>query len=219
MNKIEEIKIETLINTFTVEKGKLKILLERKKEEPYKGYWILPGNTLDARETLEENIENVLDKTLKTTKIYIEQNYVFSELDRNPNERIVAISYLGLVDSKIKEIKEKNEEIELSWFNIDEIPKTAYDHKQIIDKTLSELKIRLLNTNILKNLFPSDFTLPELQSIFETITNKKLDRRNFRKKFLTLDLIEETGYNSIGSCGRPAKLYRFKENIKDINLF
>ena len=213
--KTQEIKIETLINTITVEKGKLKILLERKQEDPYKGYWILPGNILDNNETLEENIENILEEKLKTSKIYIEQNHVFSELNRNPNERVIAISYIGLVDSKTKEIKEQ----ELSWFNIDEIPKTAYDHKQIIEKTLSELKTKLLNTNILKNLFPSDFTLPELQSIFETITNKKLDRRNFRKKFLTLNLIEETGYNSVGKSGRPAKLYRFKENIKDINLF
>lgn len=208
--------LESLINIFTVEKGKLKILLERKKEDPYKGYWILPNETLKKDTTLEVTIESILNRTINTSKIYTEQNYTFSGIDRYPENRIISTSYIGLVDNKKLKL---NDEIELNWFNLDELPKIGYDHKEIIESSKELLKTKLVNTTILKNLFPNEFTLPELQSVFESIMNKNLDRRNFRKKFLTLNLIEETGNNSVGGSGRPAKLYKFKENIKDINLF
>lgn len=208
--------LESLINIFTVEKGKLKILLERKKEDPYKGYWILPNETLKKDTTLEVTIESILNRTINTSKIYIEQNYTFSGIDRYPGNRIISTSYIGLVDNKKLKL---NDEIELNWFNLDELPKIGYDHKEIIETSKELLKTKLVNTTILKNLFPNEFTLPELQSVFESIMNKNLDRRNFRKKFLTLNLIEETGNNSVGGSGRPAKLYKFKENIRDINLF
>ena len=81
------------------------------------------------------------------------------------------------------------------------------------------LYVKIVNTNILKSLFPSDFTLPELQNVYESILNRTLDRRNFRKKFINLGLIEDTGYKNEGYNGRPAKLYRFKENIKERDLF
>ena len=208
--------LESLISIFTIEKGKIKILLERKKENPYKGYWILPNEKLKKDTTLEVTIESILNRTINTSKIYTEQNYTFSGIDRNPENRIIATSYIGLVDNKNVKL---NEEIELNWFNLDELPKIGYDHKEIIDSSKEQLKTKLTNTTILKNLFPNKFTLPELQSIFEIIINKNLDRRNFRKKLLTLNLIEGTGESSVGGSGRPAKLYKFKENIKDINLF
>lgn len=208
--------LESLINIFTVEKGKLKILLERKKEDPYKGYWILPNETLKKDTTLEVTIESILNRTINTSKIYTEQNYTFSGIDRYPGNRIISTSYIGLVDNKKLKL---NQDLELNWFNLDELPKIGYDHKEIIESSKELLKTKLVNTTILKNLFPNEFTLPELQSVFESIMNKNLDRRNFRKKFLTLNLIEETGNNSAGGSGRPAKLYKFKENIKDINLF
>lgn len=217
MSKKEDCFIlESLINIFTVEKGKLKILLERKKEDPYKGYWILPNETLKKDTTLEVTIESILNRTINTSKIYTEQNYTFSGIDRYPGNRIISTSYIGLVDNKKVKL---NQESELNWFNLNELPKIGYDHKEIIDSSKELLKTKLVNTTILKNLFPSEFTLPELQSVFESIMNKNLDRRNFRKKFLNLNLIEETGNNSVGGSGRPAKLYKFKENIKDVNLF
>ena len=219
-NEKNSILLENRINIYTVEKGKLKILLQRKSKEPYKGYWELPGSLLKKEETLEENIDNLLTETIGTKDIYKEQNYTFSNIDRYPNERVLATSYIALTDKRLVKLNKEAEGIEdIEWFDIKELPKIAYDHKEILDKAREELKTKLTNTTILKNLFPSDFTLPELQNTFESIMNIKLDRRNFRKKFITLGLIEETGYNNIGGSGRPAKLYRFKENIKETNLF
>ena len=212
--------LETLISIFTIDKGSLKVLLLRKKTEPYKGYWILPGNLLKNDETLEDNVtDTVLDKT-GLLNVYVEQCYTFSNLDRSPEARIVATSFIGLVDSKSVEIKrEERPEFESAWFSIDELPKLGYDHENIISRNIDYLKRKIVNSNVLKSLFPSDFTLPELQHVYEQILGRELDRRNFRKKFIGLDLIEDTLEKNTGFNGRPAKLYRFKDDIKEINLF
>lgn len=219
-NNENNIILENIISIFTIEKGTLKVLLQRKKTEPYKGYWRLPGNILNNAITIEQNIDEILDETIGTSNIYKEQVYTFSNIDRYPSERIIATTYVALTDNKTIEIKKEDAQIEdTEWFDMNALPKIAFDHKEIMDKAREELKSKLTNTTILKKLFPSDFTLPELQNTFESIMNIKLDRRNFRKKFITLGIIEETGYNNIGGSGRPAKLYRFKENIKETNLF
>jgi len=212
--------LETLISIFTIDKGALKVLLLRKKTEPYKGYWILPGNILRNDETLEDNITDaVLDKT-GLLSVYIEQCYTFSNIDRDPDGRVIATSFIGLVDSKSVEIKrEERPEFETAWFSIDELPKLGYDHESIISRNIDYLKRKIVNSNVLKSLFPSDFTLPELQHVYEQILGRELDRRNFRKKFIGLDLIEDTLEKNTGFNGRPAKLYRFKDEIKEINLF
>lgn len=210
-------KIEVLINLFTFEKGEIKILLFKKHDEPYKGYWMLPSNLMLNKETLWECADATLKEKVGVTDIYKETCEVFSDIDRIPDTRIVGISILGIIDTvKVNmsfDIKEESE-----WFNINDIPKTIYDNGEIIKNAVEKLKKELLNTKLLKIFFPSDFTLPELQKLFEQILNKKLDRRNFRKKILKLDIIEDTMEKNISMTGRPAKLYKFKD-IEDKDLF
>ena len=211
---------ETLISIFSVFDGELKVLLLRKKTEPYKGYWILPGNLLRCDETIENNITDAVYDLTGLTNVYIEQTYSFSALDRNPDYRLIAISHIGLVDSTTVEIKrEERENVESEWFKITDLPKLAFDHEMILNKNIKYLYSKIINSNILKILFPSYFTLPELQKVYEQVLDKPLDRRNFRKKFIALDLVEDTLEKNTGFNGRPAKLYRFKDDIKERNLF
>lgn len=222
MNEIDQYKmiVETLINIFTVEKGNLKVLLMKKTNDPYKGYWILPNNIVSNKETIEENVSNTVEGKLNLVDIYLEQNHVFSKLDRDQEERVVGVSYVGLVDYITANLKLENiPGVEFAWFNISDIPKMGYDHEEIVKYAIVYLRKILVNSKILKNLFPSDFTLPEIQRMYEQVLEHDLDRRNFRKKFLKADLIEETGDKSIGHNGRPAKLYRFKEEIESKLLF
>lgn len=212
--------LETLIGIFSVNKGKIKILLMRKKDDPYKGHWILPGSILNVNETLEDNVNSVINVKLGLPSMYIEQCYTFSEFNRNQDARILATSYIGLIDNITLVLKKQDREgIELEWFDINSIPKTAYDHDQIIAKLVEYLRKRITNSNILRILFPSDFTLPELQKVYEQILNIKIDRRNFRKKLLNLDYVVYTGDVNEGYMGRPAKLYRFNEELKERNIF
>ena len=109
--------------------------------------------------------------------------------------------------------------MEFEWFDIEAIPKAAYDHDTIIKDLYEGFKLKIVNSNILKILFPSDVTLPEVQRIYETVLNTKLDRRNFRKKLINLGYIRSTGDMNDGYTGRPAKLYRFNDETKERMLF
>lgn len=211
-------KIEVLINLFTFNKGEIKVLLFKKQDEPFKGYWMLPSNLMLNKETLDECANETLKEKIGITDIYMETCDIFSDIDRIPDTRIVGISVLGIIDTVKANVSLDIKE-EAEWFNINNIPKTIYDNGMIIENSIEKLKKELLNTKLLKVFFPSDFTLPELQKLFEQILNKKLDRRNFRKKILKLDIIEDTMEKNISMTGRPAKLYRFKDIEEDRNLF
>lgn len=212
--------LETLVSIFTVDKGSLKVLLMKKKTDPYHGYWILPSNIMTKKETLEDNIYSTINGRLGYPEMYLEQGHIFSNLDRDPDERIVGVSYLALIDSKTLEIKKEDRpDLELQWFNIDDIPKMGYDHEIIVKDSIKLLSKKLLNSKVLKNLFPSDFTLPEIQKVYEQILGRELDRRNFRKKFINLGLVTDTGDKNIGGNGRPGKLYRFNEDLRERDLF
>ena len=212
--------VETLIGVFTVDKGKVKILMMRKKTDPYKGYWILPGELLNKNETLEDNITDVVCDKLGLPTMYIEQCYTFSNLNRHLDNRVLATSFIGLIDNITLVLKkQERDDIELEWFDINSIPKTGYDHDKIINKLIEYFKKRIINSNILKILFPSDFTLPELQKVYEQILNVSIDRRNFRKKLINLGYVIDTGDVNEGYMGRPAKLYRFNDELESRNLF
>jgi 8-oxo-dGTP diphosphatase len=217
--KENSINAETMISIFTVDKGFLKVLLLKNKQDPYKGYWILPGSPLKNNETVEDNITDAVFDQTGLLKLSLEQSYTFSNLTRYPDRRVLGISFTGLVDIVSAEIKRKElEDIESDWFKVNDLPKMGFDHEDIILKAIENLKKRFLNIREMKVFFPSDFTLPEIQNAYEQITGKKMDRRNFRKRFLALDLIEETNEYATGEHGRPAKLYRFKDDIKE-NVF
>ena len=212
--------VESIISIFTIRDGKMKILLVRKKTDPYRGYWILPGDFVPTNQTIEENLAELIYDKIGYENIYMEQCHTFSRIDRDPMDRVIATSYIGLLDTATASFKRgKRPEVESAWFDINEIPKVGYDHEEIIAQSISYLRAKIINSNVLKSLFPSDFTLPEIGRIYEQILNVKLDRRNFRKKFINQGLIEDTGYKTEKTNGRPAKLYRFKENIEDRNLF
>lgn len=211
---------ESIISLFTIDKGKVKILLVRKKTDPYRGYWILPSDFVPINQTLEENLNDLVYDKIGYRDFYMEQCHTFSRLDRDPDDRVIATSYVGLLDSTTATLKrEERPEVESAWFNINEIPKVGYDHEEVIRYAIEQLRLKIVHSTVLKSLFPSDFTLPEIQRVYEEILNVTLDRRNFRKKFINLGLIEDTGYKNEGTNGRPAKLYRFKENLKERNLF
>lgn len=213
--------IESVMCLFTSEDGVVKVLLTRKKNDPYKGYWCLPNDTVSTEETIEENITHLMDEQFQYRNFYMEQSGTFSNLERDPENRIIGVSYLGLIDSVRAFIMhpEMEEIDEIAWFPISNLPKMGYDHEEIVKKAILNLKKELSNTEVLKQLFPGDFTLPEIQKVYEQVLGLELDRRNFRKKFLSFNIIEETGEKTEGHNGRPAMLYRFKEETANKNLF
>lgn len=206
--------IEVVPTILTVIDGMSKILLVRNKKEPYKGYWMLPSKMIRKDVTITDTLEECITEQTGLPMMHVKQGDVFGSMDRKVDRRVIGISYLGLIDSVQVELKQQPYSIEdMNWFSIDKLPKLAFDHEEIIQNNLEMLKGLLDDISTLKYLFPSDFTLPEIQRSFEMILGRELDRRNFRKRFIQHDLIEDTGDKTEGKSGRPARLYRFKEII------
>jgi len=203
--------IETLVGILCVDKGVLKVLLKKKQNTPYKGYWILPGGFLTNEETLEENVTKVIETSTNIKGIPFEQCHLFSNLNRDSEDSILASTFLAFTTKELAVTKISN--VEYGWFDLNKLPKLGYDHNIILQKISDVVRANVKNnTNgTIYKLFPNDFTIPELQVFFEYLLNKKLDRRNFRKKLILQDIIEDTGFKTLGSAGRPGKLYRFKQ--------
>ena len=212
--------IHVIAALFTVDKGVLKVLLIKRNNNPFKGMWALVGGALYNNETIEDGLKReILEKT-GISNIHLEMFDVFSKIDRSPVMRMVAIGYIGIVDfNKVTILKETMKTSDCDWVSIDHIGDLAYDHNEIIKKAIEVIKKRIVQTDILKNLYPTGFTIPEIQKVYEGILGVKYDRRNFRKKLLSLDFIYDTGKLEHFEGKKPAKLYDFKENDETKNVF
>ena len=201
--------LETLLLIYAADEGKLKIYLKKRQDDPYKGYWTLPSAPLDNETTIEENAHKIYKSITNLDDGIMFQSRVFSDLNRDPNGRIIGISFVAIADKNLIDMKQDSND--KAWFSVDELPKLGFDHENII-KTVSEDVKRKITSNyddMLLDFFPSDFTLPELQDFYENVLGKAIDRRNFHKKFVNQDLVVDTGFKTSKGSGRPGTLYRF----------
>lgn len=212
--------IHVMASIFTIDKGIVKVLLIKRKNNPFKNMWALTGGALYNDEDLEDGLKReILEKTGIKDALLILCD-VFGKKNRSPVMRMVAISYIGVIDSsKVEILKDTLKTSNACWFPIDEIPQLAYDHNEIIVNSIKYLKEQILNTDILKSLYPNGFTIPEIQKVYETILEKKLDRRNFRKKLLNLELIYDTNQEINFAGKKKAKLYKFKNTKENKEIF
>jgi 8-oxo-dGTP diphosphatase len=159
-------------------------------------------------ETSSEAAGRVLKTKTRVSDIYIEQLYTFDEPQRDPRGPIITISYFALVPVGMVGL-EKTEEYETGLFDVDKLPKLAFDHEKIVRYAIKRLRAKLEYTNAAYSLLPAKFTLTQLQRIYEVILGAKQDKRNFRRKYLNLGLLKKTTAMS-GGKHRPAALYEFK---------
>ncbi len=212
--------IHVITALFTVEQGITKVLLIKRKNKPFEGDWVLTGGALYNNEDLEEGALRELEEKTGISGVEIKQFKAFGKVDRAPVMRMVAIGFIGIIDSKrVHVLRETKNTSNADWFPIDKIPPLGYDHEEILHDALIELRKQIVKSNILKSLFPDGVTMPELQKTYEAILNKKFDRRNFRKKILNLDLIEDTNLSDRFEGNKPAKVYMFKKEIEDKEIF
>ncbi len=212
--------IHVITAIFTVEQGNTKVLLVKRKNEPFMGDWILTGGALYNNEDLYEGAKREIKEKTGIENIEIQQFGVFGRVDRSPVMRMVAIAYIGVIDSKrVAVLRETLRTSNADWFAINKVPPLGFDHNEILIEALKELQKQITRSTILKSLFPDSFSLPELQKVYEAILEKKLDRRNFRKKMLSLNLIEDTGDTAKFEGKKPAKQYRFKKKIEEKKVF
>ena len=204
--------VHLISSIFTVDKGETKVLLIKRKNEPFKDKWALVGGALYNNENLEDGLKREIREKTGIENIQLHLSGTFGKVDRSPIMRMVAISFIGIVDFKrIEYLKETLKTSDARLFKLNEIPILAYDHNEILKKGIETLKEKVVYTDILKGFFPEGFTIPEIQNVYETILETKYDRRNFRKKILNLDYIEETEDRINVNGKKPANVYKFTD--------
>lgn len=200
--------LTTDIVIFTIRDKRLKLLLIMRKGEPYRGKWALPGGFVQLDEDLETGARRELAEETGVSGVYLEQLYTFGAVNRDPRERVITVAYYALIASDQTVLQASTDAEAVGWFSMDELPKLAFDHKQIVEKAHERLVAKLDYSTIAFQFLPEEFTLSELQDVYEIILREAMDRRNFRKWALALEQIEETGEMRCDGPHRPAKLYR-----------
>ena|SRR3989344_552861 len=199
--KYEIVKVSVDPVIFTIQQGRIKVLLQRREKEPFKGLPELPGGLLLAHETGEETLQRKLQEIISDGTIFFTQFYTFTQPDRDPRERTVSIGFVALVNEQ--KIKSWN-----NWVDTQELTELAFDHLKIIQAARTFLKENS-GPSLIKHFLPSYFPLNQLQEVYELLESKKYDNRNFRKKMISSGLVEETKKIEKEVSHRPAKLFRF----------
>lgn len=195
---------------FTLEDRRLKVLLIRRRFKPFRGRCALPGGFIRPNEDLYKAAQRELQEETGVKNIFLEQLYTFGSPRRDPRGRVISAVYFALAPRHLIKFKVSDDAQEAGLFEVKFLPKLAFDHRQIIKYALTRLRNKIDYTNAVWSLLKPKFTLREIQEVYETIWSRKVDKRNFRKKILSLGLIKETSGLRRGFRQRPAKLYVFK---------
>lgn len=199
------------VAVFTILEGKLHVLLIQTNKPELAGQWALPGGLISHGEGLEAAVERILKDKANLTDVLYDQLATFGDPKRDPFGRVVSVAYLALVDADRLELRTSSEYSGIRWFPVHKLPALAYDHSLIVRRAAERLKSKVQYTNLARGILPRQFTLTELQRVYEVILGQRLDKRNFRKKVLEVKLVVPTGKTESGRRNRPAALYRFAQ--------
>jgi 8-oxo-dGTP diphosphatase len=196
---------------FGLDDQELKVMLIQRGLPPFEGKWALPGGFVRVEETLDEAARRELEEETGLRKIFLEQIYTFSAVDRDPRERVVSVAYYALVNLRDHLVHAATDARDAAWFGVHDVPSLAFDHAEILRVALERLRGKLRYQPVGFELLPKKFTLSELQHLYELVLERTLDKRNFRKRVLAMDLLEETDEVQQDVAHRAARLYRFDE--------
>lgn len=197
------------------DKEDLKILLIQRGAAPFEGQWALPGDLVYPDEDLDVSANRILHELTGLSKVYMEQHKTYGKVNRHPLGRVITISYYALVNLTEFNPESHSWAQNAHWHSLDDLPELAFDHKEILDKTIEELRSKVRNQPIGFELLPTVFALNELQQLYEVILNRLFDKANFRKKILSMDLLIDTGKQERDVSHRPARLYSFDKERYD----
>lgn len=191
-------------------KSPLKVLLIKRGADPYKDYWAFPGGFVNPDETAKQGAVRELQEETGLQAPYLEQIEVFSTPNRDPRQRVVTVPFIVLT-TEMNAVA-ADDAAEAKWFPVDDLPSLAFDHKEIFEKAMAALRKSLVFNPLWRFLLPEEFTMSQLQALYEAIYCKKYDRRNFARKMLSTGHLNDGGLNRQGLPSRKATIYTFKEN-------
>lgn len=210
-NIIQTLSIDNLI--FSLQDNKLKILLIKHDKGASRGQWALPGGWIRYDENLRDAAARHLFALTGVKDLYLEQLKTFGRVNRLPKERVVTVAYYALIRMDLYPIVAGPNAQAASWYHVKDIPTLIYDHQEIVDYALNFLRHKVRHEPIGFNLLPKKFTLLQLQSLYEAILDVKLDKPNFRRKLIKMNLLVKHDEKQVGVAHRAANLYSFDEKV------
>lgn len=207
----QSIKLSVDAIVFGYEAGSISILLIKRKYEPFKGKWAIPGGFVLNDESLEEAVERELKEETGIKINYLEQLYTFGKPNRDPRGRVVSIAYFGLIRPNAFKIFASTDAEQAKWFNINDLPELSFDHKEILDAAIKRLKGKITYEPIGFELLDKQFPFSDLEKLYSTLLGRQVDRRNFRKKIISLNVLDELEEKVSKGSGRPANLFQFNQ--------
>ncbi|QLE00124.1 NUDIX hydrolase [Galbibacter sp. BG1] len=208
----QDIKVAVDAVVFGYTHGELHILLIQQKFGSEKNKWALPGGFVKNDESLADAVNRELIEETGVAANYLEQLYTFGATERDPRARTISIAYMALINPDNITLKASTDAVDAKWFAIKEIPSLAFDHQTILEKGWQRLKNKIHYQPIGFELLSTEFPFSDLENLYQTILDRKIDRRNFRKKMMSFGILTKTNKTFKPSSGRPAKLYKF--NLK-----
>jgi len=208
MQKIR-LAVDAVVFGYDRQYTQIGLLLIKRKIEPFINQWALPGGLVHNEESLEEAVSRELQEETGVTINYLEQLYTFGTPNRDPRNRVVSVAYFGLVRPDMFTLHASTDALEAEWFEIHNLPPLAFDHQQIIDIALERIRSKVRYEPIGFELLEEKFPFSDLEKLYTTLLQEDIDRRNFKKKLMSLGVIEELQEHYTSGAGRPAKLYRF----------
>ncbi|NDJ33921.1 MAG: NUDIX hydrolase [Chloroflexi bacterium] len=214
MARITDLALTADVVLFRLAEDTLTVLLIQRHNEPFAAMWALPGGFVDAGETLEEAARRELTEETGAADIpFFEQLYTFGDPGRDPRGRVISVAHLAVVPPGRVAVTAGDDAADVSWYPASSLPPLAFDHDIIISYALKRLRYKLEYADVVFHMVPEVFTLSDLQQAYETILGEPLDKRNFRRKMLQADILDDTGDVRTGE-GRPAKLYRLRPDAQ-----
>ena len=196
---------------FGLDETELKVMLIQRDIAPFEGKWALPGGFVRIEETVEAAARRELREETGMDKVFLEQLYTFGDLDRDPRERVITVAWYALVRLSDHRVKAATDARDAAWFDMHKLPQLAFDHDSILKIARQRLQSKVRYQPIGFELLPQKFTLTQLQKLYEIILDRALDKRNFRKKVLGMEIVLETDEIEKDVAHRAARLYRFDE--------
>jgi len=204
------LSVDAIVFGYDPENG-IALLLIKRKNPPFQHNWALPGGLVKSDESLETAVQRELEEETSVQVNYLEQLYTYGQPDRDPRNRVVSVAYYGLVRQSQYQLYADTDAADAKWFNISDLPILAFDHALIVDHAIQRLKTKLSYEPIGFELLDKKFPFVQLRKLYEAVRGKAVDRRNFKKKFLQLGILEELPEKHSVGKGRPGNMYRFKE--------
>ncbi len=203
--------VDAVVFGYQPESG-ISVLLIKRKFPPFQGSWALPGGFVAENESLEEAVKRELEEETGIHINYLEQLYTFGDPRRDPRQRVVSVAYFVLVRQDIYTLHAQTDAEDAKWFDINELPDLGFDHEAIIQAAIDRVRNKIIYEPIGFELLNVSFTFSELQKLYETLLQRSIDRGNFQKKIKSLNILEELPeMRKPTGSGRPARLYKFKE--------